>query len=84
MGGQYQLGQNGAQDTWSLSAGLNKDFGSVDGYANGNYRNDGSWDATAGIRGGKDNMSWNVETYTGQDQFGQQDSGVRAGLSWKF
>ena len=85
IGGNYQFGQNGNMDTWNLSAGLNANISDgVSAYANGNYRHDGSWDARAGLRGGQDNLSWNVETYSAKDRFGEQDSGVRAGLSWEF
>jgi hypothetical protein len=70
----------------ALGGSLNTSVMGADAYAKGWAKSNNTWEASAGISKGtaKDDLSWFAEGYTGRDLMGQQDSGVRAGLSWRF
>jgi hypothetical protein len=50
----------------------------------GTYRNDGSWQAAAGIGQQKKDSAWQVEAFTGEDARGNRDHGVRALFKLSF
>lgn len=50
----------------------------------GSYRNDGSWEASAGIGQSRQNESWSVEAFAGKDAMGNSDRGVRAIYRLRF
>ena len=50
----------------------------------GPYRDDGSWEAAAGIGQQKKSSGWQVEAFAGEDARGNRDSGVRALFKLSF
>ena len=75
---------NGTID--AIGGSLNTSVLGADAYAKGWMKSNDTWEASAGIQKGTgtDDLSWFAEGFTSKDAIGQQDSGVRAGLRWRF
>lgn len=50
----------------------------------GTWRNDGSWEAAAGIGRTRQNESWSVEAFGGRDASGNENVGIRALYKLRF
>jgi hypothetical protein len=72
----------GQKDTFGGQISAKKDDWSA--YMRGQASTDGAHSAAAGFQQTQDNKSWGVEGYTGRDETGRKDSGVRAVFKWRF
>lgn len=85
-------------DAWAeRQRGANGDLSTVGGrlsnvagpdqlqaYLRGEARSDGSYEAAGGLSKRTDDWGWGVEGYSGRDNTGREDSGVRAVFSRRF
>jgi hypothetical protein len=84
VGAQRQTGAQGDQTSISASLANRAQPGELQKSIGGTWRDNGSWEATAGISQQKKDSSWSIEAFGGQDAGGNSDYGVRALYRLRF
>lgn len=84
VGAQRQTGAQGDQTSVSASLANRVEPGQIQQNIGGTWRDNGSWEASAGISQTKKDSSWSVEAFGGRDAAGNSDYGVRALYRLRF
>jgi hypothetical protein len=84
LGFQRDVTQGRSMD--SVTAGVRNQPapGELDRHASATWRNDGSWEAAAGVSKTDRDSSFSVEGFAGRDAAGNQDVGIRALYKLRF